>query len=139
MTGERYRETGLAVVDDCHRMGGLRPAAGYAVSSSAHSRTWETSWRMSKGLERTRKTGRAACVSLPAWALAVRRAGIVPVYSTSWENLASQGVARKLGFQLEGVLREHFVIDGGRKDQQVWGLLRPEWGARRSEGISLAR
>lgn len=47
--------------------------------------------------------------------------------TTASNNLASQGVARKLGFQLEGVLREHFVIDGGLKDQQVWGLLRSEW------------
>jgi len=51
--------------------------------------------------------------------------------TTATDNLASQGVARKLGFVLEGVMRGHYLIEGRRKDQQVWGLLRPEWEARR--------
>jgi ribosomal-protein-alanine N-acetyltransferase len=51
---------------------------------------------------------------------------------TAADNLASQGLARKLGFTLEGVMRGHYVVEGQRKDQQVWGLLRPEWEARRS-------
>jgi ribosomal-protein-alanine N-acetyltransferase len=49
---------------------------------------------------------------------------------TAADNLASQGLARKLGFMLEGVMRDHYVIAGRRKDQQIWGLLRPEWEAR---------
>ncbi len=49
---------------------------------------------------------------------------------TSANNLASQGVARKLGFTCEGVLREHYLLGGQRVDQQIWGLLRPEWEAR---------
>ncbi|HZQ38878.1 MAG TPA: GNAT family N-acetyltransferase [Dehalococcoidia bacterium] len=32
-----------------------------------------------------------------AWAAAVRAASLIPIYSTSWENRASQAVARKLG------------------------------------------
>jgi ribosomal-protein-alanine N-acetyltransferase len=52
---------------------------------------------------------------------------------TSGHNLASQKLARKLGFTLEGVMRDHHVIDGKREDRQVWGLLRPEWEARRVE------
>jgi [ribosomal protein S5]-alanine N-acetyltransferase len=52
--------------------------------------------------------------------------------TTGVENLVSQALARKLGFSLEGTLREHFQIAGLRKDQQVWGLLRCEWEARRA-------
>lgn len=51
--------------------------------------------------------------------------------TTAVDNLASQGVARKLGFSLEGVMRGHYLIEGRRKDQQVWGLVRPDWEARR--------
>ncbi len=37
-----------------------------------------------------------------AWAAAVRQRGLLPLYSTSWDNLASQGVARRLGAQAYG-------------------------------------
>jgi hypothetical protein len=38
-----------------------------------------------------------ASAAVAGWAHAVRQRGLVPLYSTSWDNLASQGVARKLG------------------------------------------
>ncbi|GHG69153.1 GNAT family protein [Comamonas sp. JC664] len=52
--------------------------------------------------------------------------------TTLVENIGSQGVARKLGFTLEGTLRGHCLFQGQRKDQQIWGLLRPEWELRRA-------
>ena len=47
--------------------------------------------------------------------------------TTTGENLASQALARKLGFVQEGLLRGHCIVQGRRTDLQVWGLLRPEW------------
>ena len=43
-----------------------------------------------------------ASAAVTAWAKAVRSQGLIPLYSTSWENLASQGVARKLRMQFYG-------------------------------------
>ncbi|MBZ4400327.1 MULTISPECIES: GNAT family N-acetyltransferase [unclassified Myxococcus] len=51
--------------------------------------------------------------------------------TTLSENLGSQGVARKLGFSLEGTMRGHSVLRGERKDQQFWGMSRSDWEARR--------
>ena len=52
-------------------------------------------------LEAFRGRGYAPAV-VAAWGIAVRESGRVPLYSTSWENLASRSVARKLGLVLYG-------------------------------------
>ncbi|MDQ5850932.1 MAG: hypothetical protein M3380_02455 [Chloroflexota bacterium] len=47
-------------------------------------------------LEAYRRRGHGTAV-VAGWAAAVQRLGRVPLYGTSWDNVASQGVARKLG------------------------------------------
>jgi [ribosomal protein S5]-alanine N-acetyltransferase len=42
-------------------------------------------------------------------------------------NAASARVLEKLGFVLEGTLREDCVVDGVVSDSWVYGLLRREW------------
>lgn len=46
-------------------------------------------------------------------------------------NVASARVLEKLGFQLEGTLREDCVVDGVVSDSWVYGLLRRDWRTRR--------
>ncbi len=43
------------------------------------------------------------------------------------DNLASIGLAKKLGFQLEGNLRNHFVVNGKLCNMLYFGLLKEEW------------
>lgn len=69
-----------------------------------------------------------------AVALMLERLFTVPSLHHVWltttpANLASQALARKLGFVQEGLLRGHCIVQGQRMDQQLWGLLRPEWEA----------
>ncbi len=51
---------------------------------------------------------------------------VVTVYSY---NKRSRRLCEKLGFQREGVYREHLLRDGRRYDMHVFGLLRREWEA----------
>lgn len=52
-------------------------------------------------IEAFRRQGLAIAV-VAGWAKAVRDQGREPLYSTSWDNLASQAVARRLGLVLYG-------------------------------------
>lgn len=52
-------------------------------------------------LEAFRGKGHATA-AVAGWAAAVQRTGRIALYSTSWENHASQGVAKKLGMVLYG-------------------------------------
>ncbi len=43
-----------------------------------------------------------ASAAVAGWAAAMRQRGVIPLYSTAWANVASQGVARKLGLVCYG-------------------------------------
>ena len=47
-------------------------------------------------------------------------------------NAASCRVLAKLGFEREGLLREHYLIRGEPVNEWVYGLLAREWAQRRS-------
>jgi len=46
------------------------------------------------------------------------------------DNSASRRVLTKLGFREEGLLREHYVIQGRPVDEIFYGLLKHEWQER---------
>lgn len=48
---------------------------------------------------------------------------------TDPENAASNRLLERLGFTLEGRLREQWTTHLGRRDSLIWGLLAQEWNA----------
>lgn len=50
------------------------------------------------------------------------------------ENVGSERVAQKSGFQKEGMLRQAFFMGGRYRDSYVYSMLREEW-ARRTENV----
>ena len=57
-----------------------------------------------------------------------RETNLHRVYATvSVENAASIRLLERLGFTREGVMREHYLIQGRRVDEVIYGLLRHEW------------
>lgn len=45
-------------------------------------------------------------------------------------NTASRRLVERLAFRCEGVLREHYLIDGAPADEAYYGLLRVDWEAQ---------
>ena len=82
----------LAVIEDSQV---VSICQSVRLSSRAHEAGVDT-------LVGYRQRGYATSV-VKAWALAVRALNRMPLYSTSWDNVASQGVAQRLGLVQYGV------------------------------------
>lgn len=82
----------LAVIEDSQAVSICRSVRS---SSRAHEAGVDT-------LVGYRRRGYATSV-VAAWAIAVRALNRIPLYSTSWDNIASQRVARRLGLVQYGV------------------------------------
>ncbi len=82
----------LGVIEDSQAVAICRSVR---LSSHAHEAGVDT-------LIDHRRRGYATSV-VAAWALAVRALNRIPLYSTSWDNVASQGVAQRLGLVQYGV------------------------------------
>lgn len=87
-----HRQPFVAVVENGRA---LSICASVRITNAAHEAGVET-------LPAFRRRGHAQS-AVAAWARAVKQTGALPLYSTSWDNLASQSVAAKLGLSLYGV------------------------------------
>jgi RimJ/RimL family protein N-acetyltransferase len=71
---------------------------------------------------RGRGVATSALALLTAWAFEHAEAHRIELL-ISVENLASQRVAERCGYMLEGVLRSAYVKPGLREDTQIWSRL----------------
>lgn len=62
------------------------------------------------------------------WAFGVRGMARVE-WICDPRNTASAAVAKRLGMTCEGVLRDAYLLDGERRDEQIWAVLAGEWAA----------
>lgn len=76
---------------------------GKAVSICASVRVTENAHEAGVETHRAFRGRGHAARAVAGWARDVRALGRIPLYSTSWENTASQAVARKLGLRQFGV------------------------------------
>lgn len=86
-----YAQPCVALVRECKAVSICRSVR---ITSRAHEAGLET-------LPEFRGKGYAAAV-VAGWAQAVRSRNALPLYSTSWDNIASHSVAKKLGLSFYG-------------------------------------
>jgi RimJ/RimL family protein N-acetyltransferase len=92
MPDVRYRQPFMALIEEGRAMA---LCASVRISKAVHCAGVETH-------RDHRRRGHATAV-VAGWAQAVRSLGATPFYSTSWENIASQRIAARLGFRLAAV------------------------------------
>ncbi len=91
----------------------LRCECGYSLASSAWGRGWM----------------RHALGTAIAWGFAHLPLERIEA-DTDPRNTASIRLLKRLGFRLEGTLRERWRVAGEVSDSAMYGLLRREWGAQ---------
>lgn len=65
--------------------------------------------------------------------------GLERVYAEVWGfNTRSQRLMERVGFQKEGILRQHELHNGVRQDLHVYGILKPEFYERYETIFTLA-
>ena len=87
-----HRQPFMAMIEDGHA---VAVCASVRITDVAHEAGVET-------LPKYRQKSHAVNV-VAGWATAVREIGAMPFYSTSWDNIASQKVAVRLGLSMFGV------------------------------------
>ena len=82
----------MAMVENGHA---VSVCASVRIAKAAHEAGVES-------LPAYRRKGHAVD-AVAGWANEVRKTGAIPLYSTSWDNAASRGLAAKLGLSMFGV------------------------------------